>query len=362
LTFNKAIIDANASFAHGQVYVALSRCKTLEGLILSSPVNARSVIRSGNIDAFNRYAEEIEPNEQQANDLRKNYFTKLLFEQFSYKEFITYFKSMCWLLNEYLKNLYPELTNEYAQVEERFRSEILTVSEQFRSQLQRLLAKTENPEDDAFLQERIQKAAAYFQEKNSLILQDLVDKTNIETDNREVRKKVNDALDLLQTEIRQKQKTLEVCLNKFSIPTYLNAKSKAVIGDENTNQKKKTEKKSQFKVLVSSDILHLELYDELRSWRLTLAQEQDVPAYIILSQMALVGITNLLPQNSKQLLQIQGIGKVTADRYGEEILQIVQECVNQYKYEVKEFVIVQKSEQKRIPKSSRLPYTNKEKA
>ena len=38
LTFDHAVIDANAAFAHGQVYVALSRCKSLEGLVLSSPV------------------------------------------------------------------------------------------------------------------------------------------------------------------------------------------------------------------------------------------------------------------------------------------------------------------------------------
>ena len=28
LTFERAIVDANAAFAHGQVYAALSRCKT----------------------------------------------------------------------------------------------------------------------------------------------------------------------------------------------------------------------------------------------------------------------------------------------------------------------------------------------
>ncbi len=38
LTFERAIIDAEASFAHGQVYVALSRCKTLEGLVLKTPI------------------------------------------------------------------------------------------------------------------------------------------------------------------------------------------------------------------------------------------------------------------------------------------------------------------------------------
>ena len=36
LTFEKAIIDANAAFAHGQVYVALSRCKSFEGLVTTN--------------------------------------------------------------------------------------------------------------------------------------------------------------------------------------------------------------------------------------------------------------------------------------------------------------------------------------
>ena len=43
LTFERAIIDASSSFAHGQTYVALSRCKTLEGLVLSAPLSARVI-------------------------------------------------------------------------------------------------------------------------------------------------------------------------------------------------------------------------------------------------------------------------------------------------------------------------------
>ena len=39
LTFDRAIIDASASFAHGQAYVALSRCRTLEGIVLSTPLS-----------------------------------------------------------------------------------------------------------------------------------------------------------------------------------------------------------------------------------------------------------------------------------------------------------------------------------
>ena len=39
LTFEHAIIDASHSFTHGQTYVALSRCKTLEGMVLSQPLS-----------------------------------------------------------------------------------------------------------------------------------------------------------------------------------------------------------------------------------------------------------------------------------------------------------------------------------
>ena len=40
LTFERAIIDAEASFAHGQTYVALSRCTSLEGLVLKTPITS----------------------------------------------------------------------------------------------------------------------------------------------------------------------------------------------------------------------------------------------------------------------------------------------------------------------------------
>ncbi|HKL33086.1 MAG TPA: AAA family ATPase, partial [Tangfeifania sp.] len=52
LTFEKAIIDAKQSFAHGQVYVALSRCKNLEGLVLSTPLDSASVINDETVIGF----------------------------------------------------------------------------------------------------------------------------------------------------------------------------------------------------------------------------------------------------------------------------------------------------------------------
>jgi hypothetical protein len=356
LTFEKAIIDANASFAHGQVYVALSRCKTLEGMVLSSPVTAHSVIRSRDIDAFVRYAEEKEPDDRSFQSLRKEYFAEMLFEQFSYSGIQSRFFAMRRLLDEHFWNLYPALIAQYKQTEATFRNEILQVSEQFRTQLQRLLSETENPEENPFLQERIKKGALYFLEKTTLILQELLDKTVIETDNKEIRKRVNDTLAFLQAEVRQKRKTLETCQDGFTVPAYLDAKSKAAIEEEEAPKGKKKEKvakepqakESHAKVSVPNDILHPELYEQLRSWRSMLAQEQNVPAYVVLSQMALIGITNMLPQDSVQLIQIPGVGKATLTRYGEELLEIVQECTVQYGYELKEYVLAEPKDRNEI--------------
>ncbi len=52
LTFEHAIIDASHSFTHGQTYVALSRCKTLEGMVLSQPLSRGAIISSQTVDAF----------------------------------------------------------------------------------------------------------------------------------------------------------------------------------------------------------------------------------------------------------------------------------------------------------------------
>jgi superfamily II DNA helicase RecQ len=265
------------------------------------------------------------------------------------------------LLNEYFRNLYPELLRQYEKAEVSLRNEIMSVSEQFHLQLQQLISKTVNPEEDAFLQERIRKAASYFLEKISLILDELADGTMVETDNSEARKKIKDAMSLFQMQIRQKQRTLRAGMNGFSTPSYLEAKSKASIEEDTPKQKKKSkaakesssgisiskdsfhpsthEKRTTLdkpaKRLVSKDILHPELYDRLRSWRSKLAQEKKVPAYVILSQMALIGITNLLPVDSAQLIRISGFGKVTLERYGKEILQIAHECIQKYGYEIK---------------------------
>ncbi len=64
LTFEKAIIDAKAAFAHGQIYVALSRCKTMEGMVLSSPISSRGIEIDKAIMCFDENAHQNPPSKK----------------------------------------------------------------------------------------------------------------------------------------------------------------------------------------------------------------------------------------------------------------------------------------------------------
>ena len=85
LTFERAVIDASASFAHGQTYVALSRCKTLEGVVLSAPLSAKAVISDHAVDTFTMEARRNEPDEKRFRSLQQAYFLELLSGLFDFQ-------------------------------------------------------------------------------------------------------------------------------------------------------------------------------------------------------------------------------------------------------------------------------------
>lgn len=68
LTFDKVIIDTGKAFASGQVYVALSRCTSLEGIYLLSQITQQQLISNTQITRFIR---ENQANESQLSELIK---------------------------------------------------------------------------------------------------------------------------------------------------------------------------------------------------------------------------------------------------------------------------------------------------
>ena len=108
MTFDRAIIDARAAFAHGQTYVALSRCRTLEGLVLSSPLASRTVISDSAVEDFTRQSKLTEPDAERIGTLRRQYFLDLLTDLFDFSGIEKPLRKYIRTAEEHLQKLYPK--------------------------------------------------------------------------------------------------------------------------------------------------------------------------------------------------------------------------------------------------------------
>ncbi len=344
LTFDKAIVDVGASFAHGQAYVALSRCRTLEGLVLGAPVSAKAIINDETVAAFTREARGKDPGFC-FPILQLSYFKELLTELFGFQPLLRSFKHYVRLLDEHLYRLYPKQL-EACQVElSRLEQRVESVAEKFAVQYIRLANDSPDYEHDAQLQARIHAAAKYFGDELRPLYGVAVRKP-LETDNKQLKKQLAAAYEELRDRYRLKADLLAfVGEAGFSVSSYLKQKALLtleVVGtpirakedarrmglpevDEWLEEARK-DKKPQGgggKAEVASDILHPELFDRLRAWRNKEAERQGLPAYMVFQQKAILGISNLLPADKEALLRIPHVGKRGVEKYGDEVLQIV---------------------------------------
>lgn len=332
LTFEHAIIDASASFAHGQTYVALSRCKTLEGMVLSAPLSQKAVISDSTVDVFTEDARRNQPNEQYCNKLQQSYFLDLLSGLFDFSQLEHSLFRYVRLIDEHLYKLYPKLLSEYKMEQESFRNNVSKVSQKFKIQYTRLVNESQDYSKDVVLQKRIVSGAEYFK----LQLVSLEAKRSgapLGTDNKELKKMLKSAGDEIDYELLLKMGLLSYVIDSgFSISGYL--KQKAILSiDKSMSPKEKAKKESRADsgssrkktaaVSVPSDILHPELYKQLVSWRYNESVRLELPAYAILQQKAILGISNLLPKDKTALARIPYFGKKGMDKYGDEILEIV---------------------------------------
>ena len=319
LTFDRAIIDASLAFAHGQAYVALSRCRTLQGLVLSAPLPSSAVICDTCVQQFSENMHHNAPTPELCARLQRQYFLSLLSDLFDFLPLEHRLRHVTRLTDEFLYRLYPELLQEYKTESERFNTALTQVGERFANQYQRMVAATDDYTADHALQTRLKQAAGYFSEQLEP-LRDLVDRTNPDVDNKEVRKRLQQAFGDLSEDIRRRIDLLRhVGLKGFDVPGYLRAKALLNIETPKTKKKKAVPVTPQ----TSPDISDPELYTKLVNWRREKAAQLNQPAYTILQQKAILGLCRETPHDKKDLLQVPYIGKATVEKYGDELLAIM---------------------------------------
>ena len=190
--------------------------------------------------------------------------------------------------------------------------------------------QTEDYDTDRHLTERIHKAAVYFASQLDSLLKPLIDRTRLDSDNKEIKERITESVYALQQSFAQKHHLLtRVIACGFSVTAYLKEKA---VGLLNAEQPAKRERKSRaaekIEVDRNSDIKHPKLFRKLRAWRVTRAEELGRPVYGVLTQKALIGIVNELPVSGKELLRMPGFGRKSLEMFGKEILAIVQEYID----------------------------------
>jgi hypothetical protein len=160
LTFEKAIIDAGASFAAGQVYVALSRLTTLNGLILHSKINNDCIYTNQSAISFTRNEKGTEELLELLKKEQPFFLEKLLVESFRWNKLM---ETVQINLLDYDERMIPSKTEAVKWAEELVMQveEQEQVSEKFVRQLEYLIATSQSKGYEQ-MQERTRAAANYF--------------------------------------------------------------------------------------------------------------------------------------------------------------------------------------------------------
>ena len=318
LTFERAVIDASAAFAHGQVYVALSRCRNLDGLVLSSMISQRSIIDNPSISDFINETGKNQPDQKQLGEAKKAYQQTLLTELFDFTPLVRNLNYCLKIVNEHQDSI---LGNPQVMLENTLtgiRADLIDVSEKFRPQLNGLFNGEMDAEANAPLQDRVNKAAEFFSGKLETGLKEILAGFSVETDNKTVRRSVAEAFERIRKEGIIKLACLNAVRSGFTVSKYLDAKAKSAI--EIPAVRSRSEKSVDD---ASGIVKHPALFQQLKEWRNIKASELKLPHYMILHQKTMVTLANFMPQSLPALKLVKGMGKKKSEKFGQELLNII---------------------------------------
>ena len=327
LTFDRAVIDVNAAFAAGQVYVALSRLRSLEGLLLTAPLSPAAVKTDVAVTQYmNTELAQAQHTATHLNDFERSYYLEMLSELFSFKSLGADMQRILRLLTEHFYKIYPTLLDSYKEKDNQFAREIGGVAATFNTQYTQLVNQSGDYAKDKLLAERISKGATYFANKLDEIVKPLIESTQIDSDNKDTKEKTDEAVYNLQQSFALKRYLLGRIIEKgFNVSAYLKDKAIGVLQAEQKEKREARKTKAEGKIDVdrNADIKNPILFNQLRRWRAKRAEELERPVYGIITQRSLIGIVNELPTTEKELLRMPGFGKKTLKMFGEEILRMV---------------------------------------
>jgi len=323
-TFERAIVDAQAAFAYGQVYVALSRCKSFEGIVLRSRISNSSVKTDPVVQNFSEDAEQAAPSESELQQAKREFQASLLQELFCFDSIENALAALHSTYAQHANSLPPQAVDHVQSLAQRAGTQLFDVARKFAPQLADYLDQDAMPEANEALQVRIQGASTYFTEKITGLLEDANSFSTV-SDNQAVAEALMSQLGSLQLAFFVKRACFTACSSGFTTEGYNRAKANAEL-----DFVKATGASSRGPLVIPKGVPHPTLYRQLLEWREQTSQQNGRPPREILPNATLRELVTYLPTDKARLREIGGIGKARLRRYGKEIGEMIQKyCAEQ---------------------------------
>ena len=332
LTFDRVSVNAADAFAFGQVYVALSRCRSLEGLTLSTPLSPTVTFSDTDVQRFCNAQPTFEQAQASVEQAEEQYYYEQLADLFDMNALVADMERTVALYDK-LRGTYPKQADAFNALLANTAS-LASVSERFNTQLIHL------PREQHA--ERVSKATAYYLQQLTAVQVAITTLLDIEVDNKETARQLHEASETLTDRLATKVTAMRTVANQgFSI----NFVQKVKASTAKTKKKEPRNRTATKQQPASSDTTpssnnqpntkHLPLTPApaedpqerlvrvLRRWRSRKAADEGAAPYFILQQKALLAIAANRPDTIDELRKLVGIGAKTIDKYGQELLEIV---------------------------------------
>ncbi len=249
LTFDRAIIDAAQSFAPGQVYVALSRCKSLEGLVLASAIRPANIINDQRVtDYISHQQQATEQSVEALPDLKEEYYRYQLLDMFNFSGIWDTEQLVYRTIVEFFRST-PTLTAAHKTALDSLKARVMDVAYKWAAVI-RGLERTELHKD-VFL-ERVQHSEAYFLTELKSLIPTLLEQTKM------VKSQNKKALELMDERYKEwmlqyfaKTKLLEEMADEtFTVSGYMQTKQETMldamdlVAPSNTRQRRPRKRKT----------------------------------------------------------------------------------------------------------------------
>jgi len=316
LTFEKAIIDAGDAFAAGQVYVALSRCTSLDGMVLKSRVKRGSLYIDDRITRFSKNCQPVDQLEREYINASRMYQAEIIQSVFDLNRSLALAEDLKEYINKNETSFSPETLPWINGIMEGLNA-LQATALKFHSWIQGQFLQPQAPEENQLLQTRTKDGANHFTKEINAIIGTLI-KSPAETDSRLHAKEFNDSIKDLYGQLMLTLHLLKDFDARMDGEQWHQKKNGFVVPSFSINSFSGSGEQS-----VTSP--HPVLLVQLRKVRDSICSRKDLPIYLVAGSKSLNEMVEFLPQTPEELEQITGFGKKRVETYGNEFLTIIQQ-------------------------------------